>query len=678
MMRLLTVFNVPPSAGGCKAVHEATAPDSSAEARIRIRAIPSVDSARDTSIDRIARERFGVEGLRPLQRLVIASILDAASAEDGADRFKRRLVVLPTGGGKSLCFQLPALLLRGPSLVVYPLLSLMADQSRRLREARIPHILLRGGMGPDEASKARSSLRGGFKGIIIANPEIMGFPPWRDLLLGAGVAHLVVDEAHTLVSWGRDFRPAFLSLGGFAEEAGIPLVSAFTATADPVTEAGIAEILFLGSHFERITASPDRPNIRYEVTPCLSRSAELEGILRSRTGPAIVFRMTRKGTETLASDLSKRFPGVDVYFYHAGLSREEKTRIEASFFASEAGILVATCAYGMGVDKGNVRVVVHFDPPPSVESYLQESGRAGRDGKPALAVLLRNGASFPDRPIPFPSLLGIIAEERSSAVKRYASEAPPCRRSYLLGAMGLALAEGYRPVSCCDACDGTAASGSADERKALSWIRRNPRRFGSGELASLLAAESKAGKGMRFRDADEAVSALLISRKALASKRGPWKGMLRVPLSKSSVLERGGRRALVLSLILHVFFRLLRRAPPAHPFLPVTLDGFSLAGRGFRLLRRGGRGLGSGRAFASLHRPYDLSHEGHAVLGLLGPAEGDETDDEEKKQEHDEGEKGLPGLEGLEDDGKVITIHAGISGRVSSEAKLASPSLSGS
>jgi ATP-dependent DNA helicase RecQ len=637
-----------------------------------------MEASREASIDRMARERFGVPGLRPLQGLVIASILDAASAEEDADRPKGRIVVLPTGGGKSLCFQLPALLLRGPSLVVYPLLSLMADQARRLVESRIPHVTLRGGMERSEAAKALAFLRTRRAGIILANPEIMSLDPWKGLLVGAGIAHLVVDEAHTLVSWGRDFRPAFLSLGGFAVDAGIPLISAFTATADPITEAGIAEILFLGSPFERIVASPDRPNIRYEVKPCLSRLSALEGILRSRTGPAIVFRMTRKGTETLASELSVRFPGEEVYFYHAGLSREDKTRVETSFFSSENGILVATCAYGMGVDKGNVRIVVHFDPPPSVEAYLQESGRAGRDGKPALAYLLRNGASFPDRTIPLPSLLGIIAEERYRAVKRYATEPPPCRRAYLLGAMGCDLGESERPPSCCDSCEGIASAASPDEAFALSWIRRNPRRYGSGELSSLLTAEAGGGAGMRFQDADEAVAALLASRKVIAAKGGPWKGMLRVSGLRPSVLERGGRGTLVLSVFLHVLFRFLRRAPPALPLPPGSRGGFSLFGGGFGLRRRGGNGLSAGGGFSALHRAHDPPHEGNSILGPFRPPDGHETHDHQEKEKNGKRENGLPGHQRLKDDGQVLPVHAGISGRVSSAAKLASPSLSGS
>ncbi len=508
-------------------------------------------------IDRLAAERFGVMSLRPAQRAIIDSILRAAS--DPTEGPRNRLVVLPTGGGKSLCFQLPALLLGGPTLVVYPLLSLMADQARRLEEARIDHIVLRGGMDSDDAEAARTRLVRGFRGVVIANPEILSVPAWRRAVLAAGIAHIVLDEAHTLVSWGREFRPAFLDLGAAAGEAGVRIRSAFTATADPGTEAGIAECFFSGQAYERIVAPPDRPNIRYEVLRCLSRPAAIERLLQFESGAAIAFRSSRIGVETLAASLSRRFPERDVFFYHAGLGREEKNAVESAFRASPGGVLVATCAYGMGVDKGDVRLVVHYDPPPSVEAYLQESGRAGRDGRNALAVLMLSGASFAGNRIQDASVLSALGADRSRVVREYAFLEDRCRRDFLLGAMGWSDAAAVPRADCCDACAGRGADEVREEDPVIEWLSRNSRRYGRYDLGRVMASSDWSEGSMRPEDADEGVLSLEKSGKVRIVKRGPWKGRLVPARFRPSVLEGGCfiGRALVTGL--HAFGGLAAR-----------------------------------------------------------------------------------------------------------------------
>ncbi len=508
-------------------------------------------------IDRLASERFGAASLRPGQRAVIDSILRAAV--DSAEGPRNRLVVLPTGGGKSLCFQLPSLLLGGPTLVVYPLLSLMADQARRLEEARIDHIVLRGGMESADADAARERLARGFRGVVIANPEILSVPEWRRAISVAGISHLVLDEAHTLVSWGREFRPAFLDLGAAADEAGVRIRSAFTATADPATEAGIAESFFSGQAYERIVAPPDRPNIRYEVMRCISRPAAIERLLQYESGAAIAFRSSRLGVETLAASLSRRFTDRDVFFYHAGLGREEKNAVEAAFRASPSGILVATCAYGMGVDKGDVRLVVHYDPPPSVEAYLQESGRAGRDGQRALAVLMLSGASFAEGRFRDGSALSVLCEERSRAIREYAFLEDGCRRDFLLGAMGWAESAQVRRAACCDACDGRRSDEVREEYPVMEWLSRNSRRYGRYDLGRVMASSDWSEGSMRPEDADEGVLSLEKSGKARLVKRGPWRGRLVPARSRPSVLEGRGFAGRALVAGLHAFGGLAAR-----------------------------------------------------------------------------------------------------------------------
>jgi ATP-dependent DNA helicase RecQ len=368
---------------------------------------PVTPAEPEDPIEVLARERFHVPRLMPLQRFVIANILDNighpefSPAEErgnpGTDReiagkaghneTYNQLVLFPTGFGKSICFQLPALLLEGLTLVAYPLLALMNDQKRRLDEAHIPCALFRGGLGEEEWRAQEALIGSGKARMVVVNPEILGAPRLRRFLGRFRIAHFVIDEAHCISEWGETFRPSYLTLGESARALSPRILSAFTATAGPAIVESIENKLFLGKGYRLVTAEADRPNILYGVVHTLSPRRTLRQLLLSCKKPAIVFERSRPGTRIKAGYLkSIGFP--ETRFYHAGLSCAERKDIETWFQESDDAILVSTNAYGMGMDKKNIRTVIHTSLPDSAEAYIQEAGRGGRDGKNSLAILI--------------------------------------------------------------------------------------------------------------------------------------------------------------------------------------------------------------------------------------------------------------------------------------------------
>jgi len=298
-------------------------------------------------ITRLARERFGLDYLFPYQRFVVANVLEAC--EEGAEPL-RQAVLLPTGFGKSLCFQLPALALPRPTVVAYPLLALMEDQRRRLESLGIACALFRGGMERDQVAAAEAAVERGEAKIVIANPELLALPRLRAFLKNARPCHIAVDEAHCVSEWGETFRPSYLELGKAIEEIDPPALSAFTATASPAVLRALAARLFGGAEHRLIAGDPDRPNLRYSVERTLSRERSLERIAREEERPLVVFASSREGVQLLARNLRARLGEEAIRYYHAGLEREEKKRIEEWFFAEKEGILVTTCAYGIVLD----------------------------------------------------------------------------------------------------------------------------------------------------------------------------------------------------------------------------------------------------------------------------------------------------------------------------------------
>jgi ATP-dependent DNA helicase RecQ len=479
-----------------------------------------------------AKARFGLEYLYPYQRLVAANVLDASAP--GAEPM-RQIVLLPTGFGKSLCFQLPALLLPRPTVVAYPLLALMEDQRRRLRSLGIGCALFRGGMSPEERKAAERSVELGKAKIVISNPECLATPRLLDFLKEAKPSHLAIDEAHCVSEWGESFRPSYLEMGRIAAALSPPALSAFTATASPLVFGAVARILFGDSAYRVIEGDPDRPNISYAVVRTLSREHSLARLVRELPRPLLVFCSSREGTQILARLLRERLGEEEIRFYHAGLERPEKDRVEEWFFGSETGILVTTCAYGMGVDKKNIRSVIHYEAPTSVEAYLQEAGRAGRDGLPARAVLLA-GTHDEER-------LELEKDEsrrsRFRALVEYASSEKGCRRDRLLDLLGTPR-EGRAPCSGCDRCEGGAGNGLREgEAEITAFARANARLFTMDEALRLLRGAGSgepprcalwgAMSGWEAKDASRAMAEAL--RLGLVREMGsrPWRGLLAPP-----------------------------------------------------------------------------------------------------------------------------------------------------
>ncbi len=467
----------------------------------------------------IGKTHFGIQYLFPYQRLALYNIL-ASCGYFGSEEEDRsvgdQIILLPTGAGKSLCFQIPALLIPGLTVIVYPLLALMADQFRRLQEAKVPTAILKGGQTSEERTTLFQELKSGRIKILLTNPESLSIPGNIERLTASQIAHFVVDEAHCIAQWGETFRPSYLLLGAIREKLQPVVTTAFTATASPSVLQKIQEHLFSDSQPHIVASDPDRPNIQYSVLETLSKMQSVVTLLEKQLveRPVLVFTRSRKGAELLSLSLRRRLREREIFFYHAGLSREEKKEIEDWFFQSKEGILTSTNAYGMGVDKANIHTVIHYEAPPSVEAYLQESGRAGRDKLPAQAILLVSEA---DRHSLDPFFWKYIDTEG-------------CRRSFLYSALGAEI----ESCSGCDRCNGIRNEKPAGYNELEQFFRHNSRRYTEEEVIHLLSGvcsyftrshllEKNHGFGLlRTWDPEDMKEALDNLKKKGLLKEGKW------------------------------------------------------------------------------------------------------------------------------------------------------------
>jgi len=435
-------------------------------------------------INNLARKHFAIDYIFPYQRLVISNILRLSGMEGFIidEDYKNELsplqiVLLPTGAGKSLCFMLPAFFLEGITLVVFPLLSLLSDQLRRTIEAGLNTVILRGGQSREERKEIFGNCLSGNVKMILTNPETLCSPDVRKTLERARISHLVIDEAHTVSEWGDTFRPAYLELGNIIKTLNPELVTAFTATASGHVLKRIKEVVFFNEVPNVVFGNPDRTNISYSVIKSKNRNQTLLRKAADSPKPLIVFTSSRTGAQLTAKLLRRNLSCSNVYFYHAGLSKEEKSTVENWFFKSDDGILVATTAYGMGVDKGNIRTVIHLDPPPTVESYLQESGRAGRDRLPAKAILIYSDTVREN----MSRIKNDLARKRYHSMVEYGENIKTCRREFLLKELDSS------PEIChgCDICNDSIEQ-EVYPREILEIIKRNKRRFTKKELLFFL------------------------------------------------------------------------------------------------------------------------------------------------------------------------------------------------
>ncbi len=332
------------------------------------------------SLDSTLQSIFGLQQFRPYQREIISDVLAGNDV----------VCVMPTGAGKSLCFQLPAVMAKGLTLVVSPLISLMADQVAQLRRLKVPALLLNSSLTAEQQRQITSALHRGFQGLLYVAPERFAAPSFRSLLAKLNTKLFVVDEAHCVSFWGHDFRPDYLALAEVRKALGTPVTMTLTATATPQVRNDIVQMLALHNPKMHVTGF-DRPNLAYSarrIESEVEKDAAVVRYLRIHKGSGIVYCSTRKAVEEIAAMLEEKFPDRTVCAYHAGMQSAERKNSQARFMSRPDSVAVATNAFGMGINKPDLRFVIHYNLPGSVEAYYQEAGRAGRDGGASDCVLL--------------------------------------------------------------------------------------------------------------------------------------------------------------------------------------------------------------------------------------------------------------------------------------------------
>lgn len=422
----------------------------------------------------LLQDVFGFDAFRPGQ----AEIVDAVAAGDNV------LAIMPTGGGKSLCFQLPALMRSGVTLVISPLIALMRDQVRALQAAGVAAGTLTSGNTQEETDAVWRDLEAGTLKLLYMAPERLGTA--ANMLRRANISMIAVDEAHCVSQWGHDFRPDYLRIGALRHSLGVPL-AAFTATADAETRAEIVEKLFDGMPPRSFLHGFDRPNLHLAFAAKNQPRAQLLSFAAARKGQSgIVYCATRAKTETLAAAL--RAEGHQAIHYHGGMEAEARRIAEERFQREDGLIVAATVAFGMGVDKPDVRWVAHADLPKSIEAYYQEIGRAGRDGAPAETLTLFGAEDIRLRRAQIDESAAPPERRRADHARLNAllglAEALKCRRQTLLNYFD------ETNVTCgrCDLCDRPPETFDATTavRKALSAILRTEEWFGAGHLIDIL------------------------------------------------------------------------------------------------------------------------------------------------------------------------------------------------
>nr|WP_250318692.1 ATP-dependent DNA helicase RecQ [Rosenbergiella gaditana] len=435
-----------------------------------------VEVDREVDALQVLQETFGYQQFRPGQDSIIQAVISGQDC----------LVIMPTGGGKSLCYQIPALVRTGLTLVVSPLISLMKDQVDQLRANGVGAESLNSSQPREIQQQIYQDCREGKIKLLYVAPERLMMESFLDTLSSWHPALIAVDEAHCISQWGHDFRPEYGAIGRLRERFPSLPIMALTATADSTTRQDILQRLQLQDPFIQVS-SFDRPNIRYTLVDKYKPTDQLLTYLREQRGKCgIIYCNSRAKVEDITARLQSR--GWSVGAYHAGLEADERARVQEAFQRDDLQIVVATVAFGMGINKPNVRFVFHLDIPRNIESYYQETGRAGRDGLPAEAMMLYDPADMGwlrrclDEKSP--GLSQDIERHKLNAMGAFA-EAQTCRRLVLLNYFGE-----NRQAACgnCDICldPPRRYDGLVDAQKALSTIYRVGQRFGMGYIVEVL------------------------------------------------------------------------------------------------------------------------------------------------------------------------------------------------
>lgn len=425
----------------------------------------------------VLRDVFGHRAFRGQQAAVIDQVMAGGDA----------VVLFPTGAGKSMCYQIPAICRPGVGIIVSPLIALMRDQVEALRQAGVAAAAMNSSLSPAEASQVRRQLRNGELDLLYVAPERVATPGFASMLEGLDIALFAIDEAHCVSQWGHDFRPEYRELIHLVELfPGVPRI-ALTATADPTTREDIIERLGL-EQAEVFTTSFDRPNISYSIVERDKPRDQLLGFLSGHKGASgIVYCLSRAKVEDLADWLSSK--GIRALPYHAGMSAELRSAHQDAFLKEEGLCLVATVAFGMGIDKPDVRYVAHMDLPASIEAYYQETGRAGRDGQPAEAWMCYGMADVVQRRRMIdegnaPDEIKRLEQGKLSALLGVC-ETASCRRQAILAHFGETYPE---PCGNCDTCRSPVESWDGTEAaiKAMAAIYRTGQRFGGAHVIDVL------------------------------------------------------------------------------------------------------------------------------------------------------------------------------------------------